>query len=1249
MAVEHEGERIGQPFTGSDPVTGLLAAVDWAGTPLGPAGDWHPQLRSVVRTMISSRQQMVLFWGPERIAVYNDAYAPTIGDKHPRALGRPAEENWGELWEVLAPLLDRVHRTGTPFWAQDHPFPIERHGFLEQTYFDVSYDPVFVDDPVGGDGAVYVGGVLCLVTETTGRVLGERRMRALGRLGTLLTGLSDTERIGRVTATALADDPEDVPRALLYLLDGEQLVLAGAVHRESAPLTVNLVGPDPVVEVLRTVFADGEAAWLPEPPGGGARALALPLTSLTGVGGVLVAVPNPMLDLSSGYREFLDLVAAAVSAALANAATHDAERARIESLAELDRAKTELFANVSHELRTPLTLIAGPAEDALADADEPLPPTHRERVEVIRRNAARLVRMVENILDFTRIESGSLRAEPGATDLSVFTAAIADSFRPAVERAGLELRVDTPPLPREVAVDRDMWQRVVLNLLSNALKFTLSGSIEVAVADLDGRAVLTVADTGLGIPAQELPRLFDRFHRVREPAARSREGTGIGLALAAELVHLHSGDIHAASEPGVGTTFTVTLPYGEAPAATATPARGAVAEAYLDEALGWSGGTSWVEALPQTDPRATGGSRVLVVEDNADLRGFLVRLLSRHWEVAVAANGDEALTAVRRGRPDLVLTDVLMPGLDGYGLLAALRGNPSTEHIPVILLSARAGEEAAIEGLAAGADDYLSKPFSAQELVARVRSNLELARLRSHQAAWRAALVESLDDGFFMMDAAGTILEMNAACGQILGFDARGLPYPRPYPWWPVSEVDPRAAQRLEDALDQALAGGGGRFEVPARRDTGRRVWLAVSVNEVPPLGTGPKLFVGTVRDVTSDRVAAERDAALATFAAALADATDVGEVLAAGSSGLGGAWSTRPAVAVAWVRGSEGSDTRGDRPEVVADADGRGWDDLPAHARSALAAAQRTRTPQVVPEPGADRRSLGIAARLDAAGEETAVWLELDPPQRVSDVDRFLFGSLCAQLGLALTRARSFDEQRTVAVTLQRSILGPTDLPDGFAVRYEPALEPLEVGGDWYDVVRLDEHRVGVVVGDCVGRGLRAASVMGQLRSACRALLQQAIDPAQVLTALDDFAELLPGATCTTVFCAIVDDRAGTLVYSSAGHLPGLVAGRGGRTSKLDGASSVPLAVRGTGARPQATVDLEDGCTVLLYTDGLVERRGEVIDDGIDRAVRALVEAGDAPTLDEALHRVITGLAPEHGHDDDVAALLYRHTAGGM
>ncbi|MBM7775631.1 PAS domain S-box-containing protein [Actinokineospora baliensis] len=1179
----------------------LMTAVDWATTPLGPRDGWDPQLRAVVRTMLSSSQQMVTFWGPDRVALYNDAYAPTIGDKHPRALGRPARENWGELWEVLDPLLEQVTRTGESFWAKDHPFPIARRGFLEQTYFDLSYDPVLTD----ADGTV--GGVLCLVTETTGRVLGERRMRTLGELGTALAGVTDVERISEVAARVLAGNREDLP---------EVSILAFG-HDDGDP-------------VLREVAETGTAAWLaPE-------RLALPLLWASSTAAVMVVRVNPMLEVEGGYRDFLDLVAATTSAVLTRAVAQEQERLRARALAELDRARTELFANISHELRTPLTLISGPAEDALADVDDPPPPRQRDRLELIRRNAARLRRMVDNILDFTRIESGALRAERVGTDLSAFTKAIARSFEPAVERAGLELRLDCPPVSREVFLDREMWQRILLNLLSNAVKYTLSGRITVAITATPERVEISVSDTGLGIPADQLPLVFRRFHRVRGAGGRSHEGTGIGLALVRQLVTLHDGAITADSTPGEGTTFTVTLPYGTGAPGTGAPPPESTVDDYLEEAYRWTERTGVEQDTATRVPAGrTAGATVLVVEDNADLRGFLARLLGAHWSVVVAASGEEALAAIGDQRPDLVLSDVAMPGMDGFGLLAALREDPATEQIPVILLSARAGEEAAIEGLAAGADDYLVKPFSSPELLARVRSTLELARVRTQQAAWRAALVDALDDGFFTVDADGTLLEMNAACGTILGWGAEGLPYRPPYPWWPT---DPRQRGDRERVLAQTLSGEGGRYVQPARRPDGREIWIALALSRVPaPAGDG-RIYVGTVREVTEDVRAAERDQAQAGLATALANATGVGQVIDVASRMVGSAWQAGPAVVVEWPGDPFGAGA----PEVRSEG-GTAWTALPEPVRSALERARQSRLVQVVTdERGA---ATGIAGPLDTAAPPTAVWLAFTEPRPLTEVDRYLFGALCGQLGVALSRARSYDTLRTVAETLQRSTLGPTNLPDGFAVRYEPAVSPLEVGGDWYDVVTLDEHRVAVVVGDCVGRGLAAASVMGQLRSACRALLLRAIGPADMLTALDDFADLLPGAVCTTLFCAVIDDR-GELIYSSAGHPPALIVDPSGATTALDKGTSVPLAVPSPTPRTQARTRITPGSTLLLYTDGLVERRGESLDDGMARAEQALrVNRDQSPT--DLADKLLAELLPTGGHDDDVAVLLYRHPGG--
>jgi PAS domain S-box-containing protein len=371
-----------------------------------------------------------------------------------------------------------------------------------------------------------------------------------------------------------------------------------------------------------------------------------------------------------------------------------------------------------------------------------------------------LLKLVNSLLDFARIESGRVEASYEATDLSAVTCELASVFRSAVERAGLELIVDCEPLPEPVYVDRDMWEKIVLNLLSNAFKFTFTGEIEVSLRCRPDRVELAVRDTGVGIPATELPKMFQRFQRVRNARSRTHEGSGIGLALVRELVRVHGGDIAVDSREHAGTTFTVSIPRGKAhlPADRIGAARQLEptrvgARPFLEEAL---------RSLPGEGDAATPGAeagartpsasrpRILLADDNADMRDYVRRLLERHYDVMAVADGQQALECIGKEVPDLVLTDVMMPRLDGFGLLAAIRASSRTRTVPVIMLSARAGEEARIEGARAGADDYLVKPFSARELLARVGSHLALASQRKElerELRYRSEQVQTLLDG----------------------------------------------------------------------------------------------------------------------------------------------------------------------------------------------------------------------------------------------------------------------------------------------------------------------------------------------------------------------------------------------------------------------------------------------------------------------------------------------------------------------
>ncbi|MBW4540313.1 MAG: response regulator [Myxacorys chilensis ATA2-1-KO14] len=563
------------------------------------------------------------------------------------------------------------------------------------------------------------------------------------------------------------------------------------------------------------------------------------------------------------------------------------ERQRAETLAELDRAKTIFFSNVSHEFRTPLTLMLAPLQDALSDRT--LPPAHREGLDLAHRSSLRLLKLVNTLLDFSRIQAGRMEAVYEPTDLAQFTTELASVFRSAIERAELRLIVDCLPLPEAVYVDREMWEKIVLNLLSNAFKFTFEGEITLSIraearetlqtstAEVDSfpsepqvpgseletstselgtstselgtlpselgtstselgtlpselgtstselgtpsselgtppselgtssselgtssselgtssselgtsslelgvsrsevkpspsfpHVVLEVRDTGVGIPPDELPHLFKRFYQVRGTQARTNEGSGIGLALVNELVRLHGGTIDVSSTVGQGTCFTIALPLGKEHLPsdrlqdegdriqlTRTLASTAIdATLYVKAAERWlpendEDGRVNDESETALHPSSRSGSktslilhpskpRVLLVDDNADMREYLTRILSEYVHVEAVADGGVALAAARSQVPDLILSDVMMPGLDGFELLQALRADPRTKEVPIILLSARAGEEAIVEGLEAGADDYLIKPFSAQELVSRVNAHLQMAQLRGealHQA-----------------------------------------------------------------------------------------------------------------------------------------------------------------------------------------------------------------------------------------------------------------------------------------------------------------------------------------------------------------------------------------------------------------------------------------------------------------------------------------------------------------------------------
>jgi len=752
----------------------LVHEFDWSKTPLGSIEDWSPSLRTVVRVLLTSRFAMWMSWGPELTFLYNDAYARmTLGKKHPWALGRPSQEVWEEIWVDIGPRIEKVLQSGEATWDEALLLFLERSGYREETYHTFSYSPLF-----GDDGRTT--GHLCVVTEETDRVIGERRLNTLRSLSAELNKAITEEDVVASVSRCLGENQKDLPFTLTYLFteDGKHARLAcrtgiSAGHL-AAPESIEFQGDHlwPVGELLGgkdSVVVEDLSARFDSLPFGfwdksPWRALLLPITNQaqTAPAGALITALNPYRPLDVSYAGFLSLIAGQVAASIANARAYEAERKRAEALAEVDRAKTAFFSNVSHEFRTPLTLMLGPLQDLLARSQTHLTPTAKEQIELANRNGARLLRLVNTLLDFSRIEAGRVQAVYQATDLAGFTSELASVFRSATEKAGLRLVVDCPNLGEPVYVDRDMWEKIVLNLISNAFKFTFEGEIRVGINRVGDFAELRVQDTGVGIPPEAIPRLFERFHRVPNTRSRTHEGTGIGLALVQELVKLHGGFIRVESTFERGSTFVVSIPFGQNHLASgqlggarSLTSTAVGAKPFVEEALRWLPDSSndgeeilSHELMPvPCPPTSEAGARlrILIADDNSDMRQYLARLLAEQYEIETVPDGKAAIEAARARPPNLILSDVMMPVLDGFQLLQAIREDERTRRIPVVLLSARAGEESRVEGMHAGADDYLIKPFSARELLARISARLEIARLQGEGEQQYRELAESLE------------------------------------------------------------------------------------------------------------------------------------------------------------------------------------------------------------------------------------------------------------------------------------------------------------------------------------------------------------------------------------------------------------------------------------------------------------------------------------------------------------------------
>ncbi|HET9125305.1 MAG TPA: SpoIIE family protein phosphatase [Solirubrobacteraceae bacterium] len=1265
-----------------------LLAVDWQRTPLGRPEEWPASLRTIVRVVLASRFSMWMAWGPELTFFCNDAYRrATLGEKYPWALGRPASEVWAEIWPEVGPRIDRVLRTGQATWDESLPLFLERSGFVEETYHTFSYSPLADDDG-------QVVGMLCVVSEETERVIGERRIATLRDLGSVTSTGENERAFLQAAAEHLERNSRSLPFTAIYTFHGEgeaRLAAASGLAPGEPAAPLRIAADDPhqvwparelaaghreeiVIEDLDRRFERVPAGPWPAPPQQALAVALLPSGGGEALGFLVVGI-NRYRPLDSGYRAFVLLIAQRLASGLLGARSYAAERERARQLAELDRAKTAFFSNVSHEFRTPLTLMLAPLQDAL-EADQPLAPA---QVELVRRNGLRLLKLVNSLLDFSRLEAGRLQAQFRPVNVAALTAELAGTFRDAAQRAGIALEVDCEGLSGAAYVDPDLWERVVLNLVSNAFKVTLQGRITVGLYGEDDAFVLSVCDTGPGIVPEERDRIFDRFHQVRTPRARSHEGTGIGLALVKEIVELHGGRVRLASTVGEGSRFEVRIPFGRdhlpAEHVSEQPAEAApgVAELFAQEALSWlpASASSGERDGPSAGRSVDGDvERVLIADDNPDLRRYLTRLLSPFWEVEAVADGSRALQIIRERPPDLLVSDVLMPGLGGFDLLRELRSAPETQELPVIMLSARAGQEASIQGLEAGADDYLPKPFSGRELLARVRSHLELSLVRrqaSRQIREEQLLLEQtirqLPAGVVLADAAsGEIVmanqqvdamfgQVSAGSSRISDYDARRQLYLADRRT-PAGEQTPlaRAIREGETVEDEEMA---------YRTAEGR--WITLRVSAAPVLDPQGQIRAGVVvfQDI-SDRVlnerllVAQRDVVtmiaraeplprtleeIVAAAERLSDSGGLVSILLVSSDGRHLNHGIAPSLPVAYNEAIDGIEigegvgscgTAAARRESVVVSDIQTdplWADFRELAREhGLAACWST------PILASDGRLIGTFA---------VYYPVASPPSRT---DRRTVALLSQTAAVAIERARDLQARAMQLNELQTSLLPPVlpDIPGLQAVAaFHSGDRSLEVGGDFYDLFSLEGGAWGLVIGDVCGHGAQAAAVTALARHSTWTHARLHPDPDWVLCLVSD--ALLArgyGRYCTAVYGRIeLTETGAEVTLAAGGHPPPLLRRAGGTVERVTDHGPL-LGVFSDPAFPVSRVTLEPGDALVLYTDGLIERNPRVPGEDELADLVAGLPAADAAQLLAALQDVALGPAPRRPRDD-VAVLI--------
>lgn len=829
-------------------MTPRLEATDWSKTALGPMERWPQSLRWAVGLCLGSRFPMFVWWGPELVNIYNDAYSPVLGKRHPEAFARPAREIWREIWDVVGPQADAVMSRGESTWNERVQLVMERNGYAEETWFTWSYSPI----PSESGG---IGGLLCVCTEETAHVLAERRGQFLVALDDASRPLADPASIARTAARMLgeyldvnrcayadveADEdtfnltgdyvrgvPSVVGRyrfsqfgedCLRHMREGRPYVIedidthepsvgdrtgyehmsivsvicvpikkagrfvgAIAVHKtvprrwtgieidlvrhvasrcwesiqrsrvewafresesrfrnmsDNAPVMIWVTGPDGACEYLNAQWY----AFTGQTPSGAlglgwldaihpediertrATLLAASATSSPfkveyrlrkhdGEYGWCIDAAAPRTTDGGAFRGYVGSVVDITERKRVEDALRISLEAEQEARTVAERAsrtKDEFLATLSHELRTPLNAVLGWASILLRK--EQIPKELLKGLTVIDRNARSQAKIIEDLLDMSAIISGKVRLDLQRTELVAVVAAAVDTARPTAEAKGVTLRAPDDSSLRGIEVNGDAsrLQQVFWNVLSNAIKFTeRGGTVDLALRRSDTHVEVHVHDTGEGIAEAFLPFVFDRFRQADASTSRKYGGLGLGLSIARQLVELHGGRIAASSEgPGKGATFIVELPVIAAPTSSSNAAE-------VTEATGTS----------PPSRSAIGGVHALVVDDDDDAREIVRRVLEdEDVLVETATSSEEAYALLQTRRFDVLLSDIGMPGEDGFRLIQRVRslGAGSGGDIPAIALTAYASVDDRYRVERAGFQTHLTKPVDTELLVATV-------------------------------------------------------------------------------------------------------------------------------------------------------------------------------------------------------------------------------------------------------------------------------------------------------------------------------------------------------------------------------------------------------------------------------------------------------------------------------------------------------------------------------------------------